>query len=131
MGVVSPSLCIYRNNHGKEDPSPRQTAYTGPSGVCYTLITASTRKNDAVYRPCIQRVWPNCLQEEDGDHVHAGAAYATGSSARGSRWATVQENPILYIHRRSHHRMPRRLYGNRQAVKRVLDAYQTVPTGTL
>ena len=46
-------------------------------------------KTDGGYRPRMRRVWPNCLREEDGDHVHAGAAYATGSNERGSRRATV------------------------------------------
>ena len=46
----------------------------------------------------MRRVWPNGLRDKDEDHVHAGATYATGSNARGSRRATVYTNSIIYTH---------------------------------
>ena len=55
----------------------------------FIAIAASTRKNDGAYRPRMRRVPPNRLRQEDGDHVHAVAACATGSNARGSGRATV------------------------------------------
>ena len=79
----------------KQDPSPRQTAYAGPSGVCYTLTTPALYRD---HREHLQKIWRLSstyatrlaqLLPEGRDHVHTGPTYTTGSNERGSRRAAV------------------------------------------
>ena len=50
--------------------------------ACIVAIAASTREKYGDYRTRMRRIWPNYLREEDGDHVLAGAAHATGRNER-------------------------------------------------